>query len=185
MRAERSPNLQPSNNILSVSSVCSVACSSRLPETFQRKQKSPLKTALHQPYISVRTGRDLTGDKNSSSAAVPVREPASRAAPASHLVVFRVLLDEARSFRRQVFVREDRGHRALVYAQRAVDARVGIDVQHLLGGELLGLFLGRVDAIHRADRDTRGVLCPDARLRDDVGHFENLLLSATLNGPRL
>src|SRR4051794_40429933 len=47
------------------------------------------------------------------------------------LEILGVLFDEARPLRRKVFLREDRGHRALVDAQAAVDARVGVDVQHL------------------------------------------------------
>src|SRR5947209_661502 len=52
------------------------------------------------------------------------------------LIVRFVLLDEALPLGRQVFLREDGLHRALVHAQPAVDAGVGVDVEHRLAGEL-------------------------------------------------
>src|SRR5438309_7719273 len=51
------------------------------------------------------------------------------------LIVSRVLLDVLRPLGGKVFLRKDRCHRALVHAQPAIDARVGVDVEHLRLGE--------------------------------------------------
>src|SRR5256885_8829511 len=85
------------------------------------------------------------------------------------LVVSRVLLDERRPLRRQLVLREDGRHRALVHAQVAVDARVGVDVKHLCFRES-GFILGRMNTVHRAHCNAGRVFGPDAGLRDDVGH---------------
>src|SRR5450830_215659 len=61
--------------------------------------------------------------------------------------------------RRHVFLWEDGAHRALRLAGAAVDALVGLDVQHLL------VF---VEAVDGADLDTGLVLHVDARLADYV-----------------
>src|SRR5258708_6744113 len=60
---------------------------------------------------------------------------------------------------------EDRLNRAFRHAGLAVDAVVRVDVQHLLA---------LVEALHRADRDTVGVLAAVTGLGDDEGH-ERLL----------
>ena len=70
---------------------------------------------------------------------------------------------------RQLVLGEDRVDRAGGDAGVAVDALVGVDVEHLLLGEL-GLLGGRVDAVDRADFGAGVVLGPDARLPDHVRH---------------
>ena len=81
----------------------------------------------------------------------------------------RVLLDEMLPLLRQIILREDRPHRALVHAQVAVDAVGGVDVKLIRVGEARLTRLG-MNAIHRANGDAGGVLHPDARQRDDVSH---------------
>ena len=61
-----------------------------------------------------------------------------------------------------VVLGEDRLDRALGDAQRAVDALVGIDDQHVRA---------LAKAVDRADIDAVGVLALDAALGDDVGHW--------------
>lgn len=85
-------------------------------------------------------------------------------------VPLRIDLDVLVPFLGKVFFGVDGLHRALVHAQTAVDAGVGIDVEHLRVFEL-GFIFGGVDAIHRADFDTGGVLGADARFGDDVRHW--------------
>src|SRR5256885_14399338 len=75
---------------------------------------------------------------------------------------------------RQVFQRENRGHRADRHARAAIDAFRGIDVQLLLGF-MLRLVLAGVDAIHRAHIHAGGVLGADARFGDDVSHANSPL----------
>src|SRR5688500_16094113 len=98
------------------------------------------------------------------------------------LVVRRVLLNERRPLRRQLILREDGRHRALVHAQVAVDARLRVDVKHLRFRES-GFILGRMNTVHRAYRNAGGVFGPDAWLRDDVGHTSSC--SPTIIGTRL
>src|SRR5450830_278230 len=63
--------------------------------------------------------------------------------------------------------REDRGHRAGRLAIAALDAYVGIDVEHLRSREIR-FVLARVNAVDRAHIDAGGVLRADAWLSDDV-----------------
>src|SRR5690606_39335469 len=77
----------------------------------------------------------------------------------------------------------DRVDRALVDTRPAVDARVRIDVEHLRRGE--GGFVGRrVDAVDRADLDTRDVVA--TRLGDYISHSCTCLQCRfrTTNGPQ-
>src|ERR1043165_1420449 len=89
------------------------------------------------------------------------------------LVVVEVELDVLVPLRREVLLREDRLHRALIHAQAAVDARVRVDVQHLRRLELR-LVLGRMDAVHRADIHAGNILGADAGFSDDVRHERSL-----------
>ncbi len=67
-------------------------------------------------------------------------------------VVVDVDLDVLRPFFGQVFLREDCLHRALIDAQAAVDAGVGVDVELIARAEV-GFGLGGVDAVNRTDLD--------------------------------
>jgi hypothetical protein len=62
---------------------------------------------------------------------------------------------------------KDRLHRAFIDAEIAVDAGVGIDEQLIYGGEV-GFILGRVNAVHWADRNAGCVFRPDARTEAGV-----------------
>ena len=68
-----------------------------------------------------------------------------------------------------IVLREDRLHWALVDAESAVDACVGIDVE-LLRDSVVARLLCWMNAINRTDFDTRGVLGTNARFGDDVCH---------------
>src|SRR6266446_8526429 len=70
---------------------------------------------------------------------------------------------------RQIVEREDGRDRAHGHAGAAVDALHGIDIQHLLGCELVGVLLG-MNAIHRTGVNTGGVFGSDAGLGNYVGH---------------
>ncbi len=84
-------------------------------------------------------------------------------------VVIDIDLDVLRPFFGQVFLGEDRLHRALIDAQAAVDAGVGVDVQLVTRAEV-GFGLGGVNAVNRTDLDTRGVFGSNAGFADDVRH---------------
>ena len=58
------------------------------------------------------------------------------------------------------------------HAGAAVDALVGMNIEHLSRGETRLVF-ARVDTIDRTHVDAGGVLGPDARLADDVGHLND------------
>src|SRR6185437_1478956 len=70
-------------------------------------------------------------------------------------------------------------HGARLDARVAVDALLGVDVEHL-GRVVSGLVWRRVDAVDGADLDTGVVLGADARLSDYVGH--SLLSPARFRG---
>src|SRR5436190_4066886 len=65
-----------------------------------------------------------------------------------------------------VVLGEDRFHRTLGYAQRAVDAFVRVDYQHVRP---------LAKAVDRADVDAVGVLALDAALGDDVSHGKSIV----------
>lgn len=69
----------------------------------------------------------------------------------------------------ELVIDEDGVHRTLVHAQRAVDARIRIDVQHLsvLELRLIACWMNAVDGTHL---DARHVLRPDAGFGDHVSH---------------
>src|SRR5712664_3855673 len=83
-----------------------------------------------------------------------------------------VQLDEALPLLGGLVLREDRLHGAYRLARAAVDALVGMDVEHVLPF---------VDAVDRAYLDARLVLHVDARLGDDVRHSA----SRSRNGVRV
>src|SRR3972149_1449521 len=89
-------------------------------------------------------------------------------------VVGGVLRSEVLPLIRELFLGEDGGYRTHRFTGSAVDAGLGIDVE-LHGGLETCLFLGGVDAIHRAYFHTGSVLRPDARLSDEVSHSLILL----------
>src|SRR5205814_9113476 len=84
-------------------------------------------------------------------------------------VVLRVDLDVLAPFVRELVLGEAGVHGAGLDAGVAVDALVGID-EELLGGVVVGLVGGRVDAVDGTDLDARVVLLSDAGLGYDVGH---------------
>src|SRR5262245_12875932 len=90
----------------------------------------------------------------------------------SPIVVVRVGPDEIGPFVRRLVEREDGLDRTGRYAGAAVDAFVGVDVQHLRRGERQ-LVLPRVDAVDGTDVHARGILRSDAGLADDIRHRIN------------
>src|SRR5436305_5937087 len=85
------------------------------------------------------------------------------------LVVVGVHLGEPLPLVRELVLGEAGVHRAGLDAGVAVDALVGVDVEHL-DVVVVGLVRRRVDAVDRTDLDTRVVLGPDAGLCDYVRH---------------
>jgi hypothetical protein len=83
--------------------------------------------------------------------------------------VFRVPLGVFFPLFRKVVERKNGRHRADRNAGAAVNAFYGINVEHLLGAELLRVFLG-MNAIHRTGVDTGGVFGSNAGLGNYVGH---------------
>src|ERR1700754_2694716 len=105
------------------------------------------------------------------------------------LVVVRVDLRVFGPLGRQLVLGEAGVDRAGLDAGVAVDALIGIDVEHL-DRVVVGLVGRRVDAVDRAYLDARVVLGADARLGYDVGHSESSPKSisvpgAEANGPHL
>src|SRR3954452_6836249 len=98
------------------------------------------------------------------------------------LVVVRVHLRELLPLVGQLVLGEARVHRAGLDARIAVDALVGVDVEHL-DLVVVRLVRGRMDAIDRTHLDARVVLGADAGLRDDVGHVVQLLLWGSSGRP--
>src|SRR3989304_3593921 len=76
---------------------------------------------------------------------------------------------EALPFLRQVFQREDRGHRADRHARSAVYALTGTDIELSLG-RVRWLILARMGAVHRTNVHAGSVFGSDARLSYDVSH---------------
>src|SRR5713101_5255766 len=70
---------------------------------------------------------------------------------------------------RKVVEREDGRDRTNRNAGAAIDAFYRVDIQHLLGPELLGVLLG-MNAIHRTRVNTGCVFRSDAGLGNYVGH---------------
>ena len=103
--------------------------------------------------------RALAGRQQDDGAAAAILE---RSSPALG-EVSRVDLGELLPLARQVFFREDRGDRAGIHAQSAIDAVGGIDVELRIG-------VLAVDAIDWANVDAGLVLDVDAGFGDDVGH---------------
>src|SRR5215216_4288771 len=94
------------------------------------------------------------------------------------LVVVRVQLGVLLPLVRELVLGEAGIHRAGLDAGIAVDALVGVDVEHL-DLVVIRLVGRRMDAVDRTDLDARVVLLADAGLRDDVCHVVWLLLSGT------
>src|SRR6188508_2348189 len=90
---------------------------------------------------------------------------------ASLLVVLRVRLDEAAPLLRGFIEREDGLDRAGRHAGAAVDALVGVDIEHF-GRRELRFVLPGMDAIDRADVYAGRILGADAGFRDDVRQLE-------------
>src|SRR5436309_5450427 len=68
------------------------------------------------------------------------------------------------------FVERDiRLHMAGRHTGSAIDALIGVNVEHL-GRRKPGFVLARVDAIDRTDIDTSRILGPNARFTNDIGH---------------
>src|SRR5919205_1192772 len=87
--------------------------------------------------------------------------------PGARLLPYKVIsvdLDEVLLVWRHLILSVDGVDRALRLAGAAVDALVGIDV-------VLLVLVGRVDAIDGAHGHAAGILEPNARLGDHVGHL--------------
>jgi hypothetical protein len=84
-------------------------------------------------------------------------------------IIFRILLDEIRPLLRGFVESENRFHRARRHAGSAIDALIGVDIEHA-GLSEPGFVLARVDAIDRTDIDASGILGPNARFTDDIRH---------------
>ena len=82
---------------------------------------------------------------------------------------WQVQMNECRPFMGSFVQRVDRLHRAGRHAGAAVDAFVGVDVEHL-GRIERGLVFARMDAVHRADVDAGGIFRFNARVGDDEWH---------------
>src|SRR5262249_48773879 len=79
-------------------------------------------------------------------------------------------LDEVLLMRgRRVDALVDRGHRAGRHARPAVDALLGVNVEHR-GRREFGLVFSRVDTVHRADVHAGGIFRLNARVSDDERH---------------
>ena len=74
-----------------------------------------------------------------------------------------------RPFFRQIFEREDGGHRADWNAGAAIDAFSRMDVELRFRLKIRFVLAG-MDAVDRADIHASGVFCADARLGNHVGH---------------
>ncbi len=71
---------------------------------------------------------------------------------------------------REVFLGVDGLDGALIDAEAAVDAGIGVDVELIVLFEV-GLVTGGVDAVDGAYLDAGDVLCADAGFADDMGHI--------------
>src|SRR2546426_6032535 len=87
-------------------------------------------------------------------------------------IVVRIFPDEIGPLLRRLVEREDRLDRAGWHAGAAVDALVGMNIEHLGRGEH-SFVLPRMNTVHGTDVHARGILCPDAWLADDVRHLNN------------
>src|SRR6476620_4286247 len=117
-----------------------------------------------------------------SWALTPGRAEAGAAQPSAAGVVGEVVRVDLRVLLPlvgQLVLGEARIDRAGLHAGVAVDALLGIDVEHL-GSVIAGLVGRRVDAVHGAHLDAGVVLGADARLGDHVGH--SLLSVGRLGG---
>src|SRR5262245_48284835 len=97
-------------------------------------------------------------------------------------IVVRVLPDETGPLLRRLVEREDRLDGTGRHARAAVDALVGVDVQHLRRVERR-LVLPRVDTVHGTDVHARGILRSDAGLADDIRHGTNNDSADVRSGP--
>src|SRR5262245_28251043 len=82
-------------------------------------------------------------------------------------VVLGIPADEARPFVRRLVEREDGLDWTRRHAGAAVDALVGMNIEHLSRSEG-GLILSRVDAVDRADIHASRILRAYAGLADDI-----------------
>jgi hypothetical protein len=91
-------------------------------------------------------------------------------------VVIGIHFDEVFPLFGTIIFREDGLDRTSRLASSAIDALIGVDVEHL--GCFEGLFiLARMNAIYRANVDTGGVFGPNAGLRYHISHLNLRLLS--------
>src|SRR5689334_6431254 len=81
----------------------------------------------------------------------------------------RVLLDITRPLLRSLVEGKNRLDRTGRYTRAAIDAFVGVNIEHLSGGERR-LVLSRVDAVHRTNIHARGVFRADAGLTNNIRH---------------
>src|SRR3954464_8414389 len=82
---------------------------------------------------------------------------------------------------RRFIEREDRFHRTRRHARPAIDALVGMNVEHLCRREIR-FILARMDAVYRTHIDTGAVFRADAWLANNIRHGFCLLVIASNNG---
>src|SRR6267143_3448343 len=83
---------------------------------------------------------------------------------------------------REIFERENSGHRANRYASATVDTFGRVDVELSLSLESR-FILARMDTVHGADVHASGVFCADARLGNHVSHSGSPLSGQRADGP--
>jgi hypothetical protein len=76
-----------------------------------------------------------------------------------------VLLDEVLPLGGKIVLRKNSPHRAFIHAEIAVDARAGIDKEHL-GRLESGFIFGRMNAIYGANRDMLNI--KNLRIERDI-----------------
>lgn len=88
--------------------------------------------------------------------------------------VLRVLLRKLFPLLWQVVERKDRRNGAHGHTSAAVNAFDRVYIEHLFGSVLFGILL-RMNAVHRAGVNARGVFCTDTGLGNYVGHKSSVL----------
>jgi hypothetical protein len=90
------------------------------------------------------------------------------------LVVVRVDLDIFLPLRWDGALLEDGGHWTSRFARAAVDAFLGVDIEHVNGLEF-GFALRRVNAVYRTHIHAGSIFDTDTGLRDHIRHGKALL----------
>src|SRR5262245_20581103 len=99
----------------------------------------------------------------------PALERADQGRPLRFHVIVRIPRNKVDPLLRRLVEREDGLDRTRRHTGAAIDALVGMNIEHLGRGERR-LVLPWVDAVHGTDVHARGILRADARFADDVSH---------------